>query len=873
MSNIFCKRKNLINEADVEALFVDRLLSHLNYPDEKILRKKSLKSIDIGKGSRKENYKPDYVLLDSADDPIVVIDAKSPTERISDYLYQVSAYALGLNQMYPERNPVLYTILTNGFDFAVYPWDSNQPEFFLTFDDFLPNNESFIELKSKLSYSAFTQAKATKGVFDFHRPTISTLLKVFNDCHNLIWKKEKIDPTDAFYEFAKIMFIKIRADNKIHEIIADGGTPTINDFIFSTNWIDSNHDIEPHPFDKILFRQVQEDLEKQIRQNKKKRVFLKGEGLTLKANTVYEVVKQLENFDLYGIDEDLNGRMFETFLNATVRGKGLGQFFTPRGVVHYMCETTPLYVSTDKSIPLNKRIPFVFDGCCGSGGFLIDAMSQLIREVNNKTNLTDFEKDEYFDELKNNHLYGIDANPKISRIARLNMYLHGDGGSKIYKADSLDKKLESEVGMTEEEEEGLIELRKKIIREGLKFDVILSNPPFSMKYDRSDKNEKKILDQYEKITTPTSSEKTNVLFLERYLDLLKPATGELFTVIDDTVLNGQKSQRYRDFILDNFIIKQIISLPFNTFFSAEANIKTSAIHLRVKRKGEKQGDIFMAITNNIGINDHKKPTPERNNLRIVAKFFDTWQNGESFEDVIIANQSTDEPLSCPLQIFRLSPDDLNRQRLDAFYYSPELRKARKKLLELEKEKKIILKRGADFDILPEISQRDEENYSGRSFKYFEIGDVTVDGTIVKFKEDYFEALPTRARLQVKKNDLVFAKNNSSRGTTVIIPAEFSGQLVTTGFIGIRPQNEDEKYLLWGIMESDFFKMQVYYYAITASQPEIRDNIFREEFLLPIPTSDDVKHQIIDVAKTAERSRTNLTKAVGQSSKLVNSLFV
>lgn len=61
--------------------------------------------------------------------------------------------------------------------------------------------------------------------------------------------------------------------------------------------------------------------------------------------------------------------MFETFLNATVRGKGLGQFFTPRGVVHYMVESTPLHVRVNKANEISENIPFVFDGCCGSGGF------------------------------------------------------------------------------------------------------------------------------------------------------------------------------------------------------------------------------------------------------------------------------------------------------------------------------------------------------------------------------------------------------------------------------------------------------------------------------------------------------------------------
>ena len=106
----------------------------------------------------------------------------------------------------------------------------------------------------------------------------------------------------------------------------------------------------------------------------------------------------------------------------------------------------------------------------------------------------------------------------------------------------------------------------------IKFDIVLTNPPFSIHYKRNDEKDKKILEQYEIAKDPSggisSSEKSNVLFIERYKDLLKYGKGELLTIIDDTVLNGKSSQKYRDYILDNFIIIQIISLPFNTFFTA-----------------------------------------------------------------------------------------------------------------------------------------------------------------------------------------------------------------------------------------------------------------------------------------------------------------
>lgn len=750
----------------------------------------------------------------------------------------------------------------------------------MCFDDFVDGNEKYLELRSHLSYTAFNQISATKDVFDFQRPSLSDLTKTFYDCHDLIWKKEKISPTDAFYEFAKIMFIKIREDAKIHKLIDDDKKDlTVGDFVFSTDWIDLQANVEANPFNTILFRQIRDGLEKQIRTKKKKRIFDATEKLNLKPSTIREIVTRLQNFDLYGIDEDLNGRMFETFLNATVRGKGLGQYFTPRGVVHYMTQTAPIHIASfDDAAPLKQRIPFVLDGCCGSGGFLIDTMARFIQKVNNAELLTDGQRQDYEEEIKNHHIYGVEATEKISRIARLNMYLHGDGGSKIFQADMLDMEFSVEKGMATEMTEGIEELKKTICKDSLEFDVVLSNPPFSMKYKSSDASERKILEQYS-IAERSTSEKSNVLFLERYANLLKNGTGELLTIIDDTVLNGQDSQKYRDFILEHFIIIQIVSLPFNTFFRAEANIKTSILHLRKKRPNEEQGSTFMAITNNIGHDDHSRDTPERNNLTVVARKFEEWRSTGKLETVIVSNQSGDEPLACPMQVFEVPAEELNQKRLDAFYYSPELKEIKNKLTDLKKENRIELYTGKDFDIIKEIKKERNgdckgkyKGFDGNKFRYFEIGDVTQDGTITKFRKDFFENLPTRARLQVKKGDIIFAKNISSRGTTILIPEWYDSQLVTTGFIGIRPKDMDEALMLWSIMESEIFRKQVYYLSIGASQPELRDIFFKNEVLVPFPKDERIKRQIIENAISADHARDTLKDALNQTTILTQTFL-
>jgi type I restriction enzyme M protein len=875
--NMFCSFRDISNEADVEALFIERMLETLNYPDSKIKRKDSLDSMVISRGSIKENYKPDYVLYDSAGKPIIVLDAKSPDEEPSKYHYQVSGYALQLNQGFPDANPVRYAIVTNGRVFIVWPWDSNSPIFYLNFEDFEAENEKWKELNANISYSAFKEIVKTHGIFKFERPEISELVRTFEDLHNTIRKKNSLGPTDAFYEFVKMIFIKIREDNKIHNKIEKGKNITIDDFVFSTQWLAEQIKYDPNPFNNILFRQLRDELELKIKKGEKKRIFDKNEELKLTHSTIYDIVERLQHYDLHAIDEDLNGRMFETFLNATVKGKDLGQFFTPRGVVHYMVETSLLGKSScyDFSDPNNAKFSTVLDGCCGSGGFLIDAMTKMIKQVRLAKNLTNSQQSKIINRIKTEAIMGIDSASKIARISRLNMYLHSDGGSNIFEANTLDKELRVDENLPDETKEAIEQLRA--ILRTKKFDVVLTNPPFSINYTserkrRSDESpqsiedEKRILAQYDivkkKNGNKATSAQSNILFLERYKELIKDDTGELITIIDDTVLNGDQSQRVRDWILENFVIVQIVSLPFNTFFRADANIKTSLIHLRRKQKGEQQGEIFMAITNNIGIDDHQNDTPERNNLPTVLKYYLDWISHGDIDPIIINNNNEqEETLSCPLQIFTVSPEKLNPQRLDAFYYSPELTKIRAHLEKQKKKGLICIRYGYEFSLIPPIKKEDERALSGKLMKYFEISDVTRSGVINSFIERKFEILPTRGRLMVNEGDVIFAKNISSRGTATIIPNWFSGNLVTTGFIGIRPKSNEEGLLLWVALESEIVRKQIYYLAITASQPEIRDKIFKESFMLPWPCSGESEKNILSAVKKVEDAKTTLNESL------------
>ena len=494
-------------------------------------------------------------------------------------------------------------------------------------------------------------------------------------------------------------------------------------------------------------------------------------------------------------------------------------------------------------------------------------MAILTHKIAALDQLTSRERKAKLVELHRERLYGIEANDKVTRIARLNMYLHGDGGSRIYTADTLDKAIRVEAGADAESQRWLRELRREILDCSVRFDVVLTNPPFSMSYKWSDPSEAAVLNLYD-IATGTS-ERSNVLFLERYLDLLDEG-GELVTVIDNTVLNGSDSQHVRDFLLKHFVIRQVVALPFNTFFRAQANVQTSVVHLRRKHTAEEdQGDIFMGILNNVGHDDSQARTPERDNAGRLLEAWREWDTTGQVHAQSWPNESADENLGCPFQIFVVKASELDRKRLDAFYYAPALKKVRRILLGREERGELLLLRGSQFNIVKRMTASEVRAARGQIFRYFEIGDTAKDGQIVTWKEGEFTTLPTRGRLRVRAGDVLFAKNNSSRGRTVIVPPEFDGQLATTGFIGIRPRSTDEAFVLWSVLNSEAFREQVYYLAITASQPEVREEIFVEEFLVPYPMEEQ---ELLRCARDFYEGNERVRKAVSEARTLAERMF-
>lgn len=774
LKNIFCDISNLTNEASVETWFVNPLLSYLSYQSSDIKLKTSLQEFKVGLGRKSVFYKPDYIIsLDNF--PVLVIDAKSPDEDINNWLAQCSSYCLELNKSY-QNNPVRYFIITNGLSTSLYKWDRDKLLLNIGFNEFKEGNAKFnklISLIKKENLQKFIESENSallESSFDFNKIPLEELNKIFQDIHQYIWTEEKKTPSAAFMELIKIIFIKLQKDKELH--IKFGGKPNlkIKDVVFSKNWIDRETELDS-PVSDLLFKNLIKSFEKDIRDKRIKRFFNDDTDINLSPRTIEKIVEKLEHIDLYGMDEDVNGRMFESFLDATVRGKELGQYFTPRDIVKLM-----VYLSEPQV--KKQKIDNILDACCGSGGFLINAMTFMLESAKKITGLSNVEQNNLLKKIRTSSIYGIDAgsDPPIYRIARMNMYLHGDGGCNIYFADSLDKSI-GQIGKSNiEYDEEIKELRKLVLEDNKKFDIILSNPPFSLKYTRDNKDQKAILDQYE-LSVHTGKQKplntilSSVMFLERYKDLVAE-NGTIYAIIDDSVLSGDMYGYVRNYIRKNFIIKGIISLPGDAFKRAAARVKTSILILRLKREGESQPQVFMAKSIYLGLSEKiaKRLGISKNELEAGKE--------EEFKTIVEKYKSfvAGIPGDYVVEPYKIA------DRLDVKYC----------LGDNSRKKPLWIKMGMSVDRLGnllKIAVRRSVNVLPD--EEYQLLKVNYDGEVLDAEIKLGEECSYSVLYEVKAWDLLFSNMGVGRGALGIVPTYHEGKYVSNEYTILRANSKKE----------------------------------------------------------------------------------
>lgn len=370
---------------------------------------------------------------------------------------------------------------------------------------------------------------------------------LFAKGHSTIRKIEK-DEENAFADFSKLLFLRLleeKADveNDFPEL------PYSYRFYDLANYPVKNADqvktaINSMIADIVAKTPYGEVLEEPIRIKNPK--------------TYLNLVKDLSAVSFYDCSYDSKGAAFEYYVRATLKGKKLGQYFTPRPLIRIMAAL----VGENKiinSVIGNTEIK-VLDPACGTGGFLVFLMQENLRKLQEKLKAREITKDTYEDavkKIKGKVFFGSDANAGVAAAAKMNMIIAGDGHSNIKHEDSLAK---SATNWNTNNPDCTL---------------IFTNPPFGTSEGESQSDDDK--EQYDVKTT-----KGQYLFLQKMVNATKPG-GEICTVIDEGVLNTDSGRELRKYILQNCYIRAVVSLPSETFKPNKINVKCSLLYLE-KRK-------------------------------------------------------------------------------------------------------------------------------------------------------------------------------------------------------------------------------------------------------------------------------------------------
>lgn len=387
------------------------------------------------------------------------------------------------------------------------------------------------------------------------------LKRIFKNCHDVIWKGGAKNEQDAFNEFSKLLFLKM-ADELERE------AHHLERYFFQTYRNETPDE---------LAQRLLNEYQRVIKQKKVQGILT---NLNLSAYQIHDIVANLEGISLIETDNDPKGLAFETFVQAYMKGE-FGQYFTPRNIVEFMLNVSPIEWSSEF-----RNTSRVLDPCCGSGSFLVHSINSFRKKYPKKT---------YWTKFANESVFGVEINDKISVTAKINIALHDDGHDNIKNANGLNA--------------------QKVHIEAASIDLILTNPPFGTVIpNRQQAKTKDLTDFYdftnfeitEKRTdpiedirkslsdtldfaienTPSVSQKkymenidSEIIFFEQYYRLLKVG-GIAEIVIPDGILTNSSSQYVRDFIGERFRILAIISLPQFAFSHYGAGVKSSIVILQ-----------------------------------------------------------------------------------------------------------------------------------------------------------------------------------------------------------------------------------------------------------------------------------------------------
>ena len=485
----------------------------------------------------------------------------------------------------------------------------------------------YVNDKGQIDFMDYNDIPSADGnLDDINRPKRTSLKNAYDDnllftfktCHNHIYVNDGLQKQPAFFELLKVIFCKIEDERNITKPLE----------FYATSEERSNID------GQLTVKKRISKIFDQVKNKKKyKQIFDINDEIKLSPRSLAYIVSELQKYSLLNTNIDIKGKAYEEIVGANLRGDR-GEFFTPRNVMKMVVEM----INPD----VDEK---VLDSSCGTGGFLVNAMTHVIEKLEKQfeTELGVLKdqwsaeainafRDRISDMAKSNY-FGFDINPDLVKATKMNMVMNNDGSGNILQTNSLLPPHE----WTDDFRSDLAEalgIDKASIRNYKTiefFDVIVTNPPFGSKIPIKDKS---ILEQFELAHVWENDKKTNtwtmterlqasvppeILFVERCTQFLVQG-GRMGIVLPDNILGAPGLGYIREWLIKNHRIIASVDLHVDTF-QPRNGTQTSVLFLQKKTseqkyEEEKSGimadyNIFMAMVEKVGHDKRGNPTFKR----------------------------------------------------------------------------------------------------------------------------------------------------------------------------------------------------------------------------------------------------------------------
>ena len=311
------------------------------------------------------------------------------------------------------------------------------------------------------------------------------------------------------------------------------------------------------------------------------------------------------------LPEDELGQGYEFLIKkfADDAGHTAAEFYTNRTVVHLMTEI--LDVQPGES---------VYDPTCGSGGMLLSCIAHLKKLGK---------------EYRNVRLYGQERNLMTSSIARMNCFLHGIEDFRIERGDTL-----AEPKFVEGD---------RLMR----FDVVLANPPYSIKqWDRAAFT----ADPWGRNLYGTPPQgRADYAFQQHILQSLRAGSGRCAVLWPHGVLFRQEEAEMRRKMIEADLVECVIGLGPNLFYNSP--MEACVVICRTQKPKERRGRIlFINALNEVSRERAQSFLTEAHQLRVVMAYR-AFRNEAGFAAVVPIEEIRvkDGNLSIPLWVANDTP--------------------------------------------------------------------------------------------------------------------------------------------------------------------------------------------------------------------------